>query len=438
MKKLYFILACVIGMMTVACTSDDDFGTEVSLLEKNLATYGTKPTTINIYTGQKQITTRGCDVNGNMWPSTPAVPTADEVNAVLIYIASNSDKGVEWPGWTYYYIQHVGGAHHMYSYKDWNGAEHNGIDGSSSQEYLQVLENSGNWQHVYNFNAGKCDNAATGNAALMTDGFNGAKTLSEYASSTVQNWRLFKFKGEYYLGLDYSQKKGDGEIPADGIYDDWVVKIIPGAGEIIPENPTDPEDPTDDPTDPTDPTDDPADPTVQGGSVEFDVHQQEHNSWKEIKTSIHLRDTVNVRIFIPIEKEYQAVADDFDIRNGQDYFYIEEVEQSKFTIAGKEYTVETHINHTDAGIEILIGGAEMAQALKDARGIYDDGLTFEIHSYVYPNVTDEQIWSWLKQVECAQTSMSKWPVSGDCVTHTYGQVTSAFFEDSNNFVKDPE
>lgn len=422
MKKFFFIAVGVIGLMLTACTSEDE-ATPGSLLEQNITQFGTKSSTIDVYAGAKKMT-RGIDVNGNMWPSLPAYPTDEEIAGVLKYVAENPGANVPYPGWTCYYVQHVGGAHHQYSYVDWNGASHTGIDGTASMEYLRVVENDGTLQHVYNFNAGKCDNAATHNSVLMTNGFKGAFTLNEYSSSEIDAWRIYEYNGAYYLAFDFKMKKDDGKIDADGIFDDWIVKLIPGAGEGDP--------------DPEDPAVDPEDPTKRIPEVEFDVHQQEHGTWKEIKTSIHLRDTVNTRIFIPIPQEYQAAADDFDIRNGADYFYIENVTETKFEIASKEYTVDVRINHTATGIEILLGGAELAEALKVARGVYDDGLTFEIHSYVFPTATDEQVWSWLKQIECLQTSMNKWPQSGECITHTYGQVTSAFYEDANHFDKNPQ
>ena len=162
--------------------------------------------------------------------------------------------------------------------------------------------------------------------------------------------------------------------------------------------------------------------------MEFDIHQQVHNDWNEIKTSIHLRDSVNVRVLIPIPVEYIAVPDDFDIRSGADYTYITEREVVNYTVAGQSFQTEVVINHTKAGIEILIEGTQCKDALKVARAVYSDGLTFEIHSYVYTVADDAMLWEWLKRTECPQTSFSKWPVSGDCCTHTFGQVTSAYYE----------
>lgn len=441
MKNLFkiFGLVAIFGLFA-ACSSDDDAN-----VGKQIAQSLKKSSEVYFIPNVKA---RGCDVNGNMWESKPAMVTAEEVAEVLAYIATDPDYCDKLPNYTRYFIQHVGGAHHMYSYTDHNGALHTGINGTAGFENLQVLENSGNWQHVYNFNAGKCDNAATNNSALMTDGFNGIKAMSEYASSWSGLYRIYYFKGNYYVGLDFFAKKGDGEVPADGIYDDWVVKIVP-ATPAAPEGGDDNDGDDDNEEggneggneggdngdneggnegDNEDGDGDDETLIVPGkGEVEFDIHQQEHVDWNEIKTSIHLRDSVNVRILIPVPGEYIAVPDDFDIRPGLDYTYITERELVKYTVAGQEFETEVLINHTAQGIEILIDGTMCKEALKVARAVYDDGLTFEIHSYVHSFVDNATLWGWLKQTKCPQTALERWPKEGDCCTHTYGQVTSAYY-----------
>lgn len=443
------MFASIATVALASCTSNADLvpGRSDTLAE-NIKAFGTQSIKVDVNIGSTKGfgVTRGCDVAGNKWDYMPEYPTAEEKAEVMAYIKANSDKNIEVTGWnwTFYYIQHLDGAHHMYSYTDTNGAKHDNIDGTSSMEFLQILENSGNTQHVYNFNAGKCDNGATHNCALMTDGFKGAKTLNEYSSSTIEGWRLYEYKGNYYLGFDFDAKKGDGVIPGDGIYDDWVVKIIPGKGEKDP-SPVPTYKPTPDP-DP-DPTPDPAPTPTPAGlvpEVEVDIHHQAHKDWNEIKTSIHLRDTANVRVFIPVEKELQAMPDDFDIRTGKDYNYIEqetkEVVKVKYLIASKEFEVDVQVNHKSNGIEILIAGADCAEALRFARGIYDDGITFEIHSYLIPTLSYQTIWDdILQRVEIPETSLTRWPVNGSCSTHTYGQIHSAYFEDDmKKFDKKPE
>lgn len=410
--------ALSLGM--VSCSSED-IETTGNILTQNAQKYGTHSSEVNLYFGGNKIVgTRGCDVNGNQWGAEmPEYPTEEEKAGILEYVRKNPGASVEWPGYTCFYVQHVISAHNKYSYKDWNNALHDNIDGSTHLNELQIKENNGNYTHVNNFNEGKCDNAVTHNSALMTEGFQGARTHESYGGANVDNWRLFYWNGNYYLGIDYMMVNGSGKIDANGIYDDWIMKIIPGKGEtpVVPSNPD------------SNPTPKP-EPTVREGEVEFDIHQQEHKDWNEIKTSIHVRDTAAVHVFLPIPIESQAVSDDFDIRTGNVYQYVEKFE-AKFEFAGKKFSFPVEINHTATGIDILIDctTADAKEALKLARGVFDDGITFEIHSYVNPDVATEQIWNWLKTVKLPSTKTSQWPQDGDISTHVRGQVSSAYHMD---------
>ena len=372
------LTALSLGM--VSCSSED-IETTGNILTENAQKYGTHSSEVNLYFGGNKIVgTRGCDVNGNMWGDDimPKYPTKEEEDGILEYVRKNPGASVEWPGYTCYFVQHVISAHNKYSYTDKNGAPHNDIDGSEHLNLLQIKDNNGNYTHVNNFNSGKCDNAATHNAALMTDmtqGFQGARAHDSYGNTDVDNWRLYYWNGNYYLGIDYKMVKDDGKIEPDGTYDDWIVKIIPGSGvtPVVPSTPDPNPAPNPEPT-PT-PTPEPT-PVVREGEVEFDIHQQEHKDWNEIKTSIHVRDTAAVHVFLPIPMESQAVADDFDIRTGNVYQYVESFE-AKFEFAGKEFSFPVEINHTATGIDILIDctTAEAKEALKLARGVFDGGMT---------------------------------------------------------------
>ena len=425
------LTALSLGM--VSCSSED-IETTGNILTENAQKYGTHSSEVNLYFGGNKIVgTRACDVSGNQWGAEmPEYPTDEEKAGILDYVRNNPGASVEWPGYTCYFVQHVISAHNKYGYTDKNGAQHNDIDGSEHLNLLQIKDNNGNYTHVNNFNSGKCENEATHNAALMTDmtqGFQGARAHDSYGNTDVDNWRLYYWNGNYYLGIDYKMVKGDGKIDPDGIYDDWIVKIIPGKGEtpVVPSKPDPNPTPKPEPT-PT-PTPEPT-PVVREGEVEFDIHQQEHKDWNEIKTSIHVRDTAAVHVFLPIPMESQAVADDFDIRTGNVYQYVESFE-AKFEFAGKEFSFPVEINHTATGIDILIDctTAEAKEALKLARGVFDDGITFEIHSYVNPDVATEQIWNWLKTVKLPSTKTSQWPQDGDISTHVRGQVSSAYHMD---------
>lgn len=149
--------------------------------------------------------------------------------------------------------------------------------------------------------------------------------------------------------------------------------------------------------------------------IEVDIHQQQHKDWNEIKTSIHMRDTVDVEVFLPIG--YEEMADDFNIRAGKDYEYITEIMNTSIQIAGKTYQLEASIKHETDGIRIIL--KPNAEALKAAREAYQDGITYEVHSYVTSNITNEAIWERLKKATCTVSPY----------TTIYGQITSAFYED---------
>lgn len=428
-RKLLGLLSLTALSLGMVSCSSEDIETTGNILTENAQKYGTRSSEVNLYFGSNKIVgSRACDVSGNLWGAEmPEYPTGEEKTGILEYVRNNPEASVEWPGYTCYYVQHVISAHNKYSYSDWNGAQHNDIDGSTHLNELQIKENNGNYTHVNNFNEGKCDNAVTHNAALMTEGFQGARTHESYGGANIDNWRLYYWNGNYYLGIDYMMVNGDGKIDADGVYDDWIMKILPAKGEtpVVPSTP----DPNPAPNPEPNPTPTP-EPVVREGEVEFDIHQQEHKDWNEIKTSIHVRDTAAVHVFLPIPMESQAVADDFDIRTGDVYQYVESFE-AKFEFAGKEFSFPVEINHTATGIDILIDctTAEAKEALKLARGVFDDGITFEIHSYVNPDVATEQIWNWLKTVKLPSTKTSQWPQDGDISTHVRGQISSAYHMD---------
>lgn len=151
---------------------------------------------------------------------------------------------------------------------------------------------------------------------------------------------------------------------------------------------------------------------TRNAHIEVDVHQQEHADWNEIKTSIHMRDTVDVEVFLPID--YQQLSDDFDIRAGVDYAYITELKDAQIQIGDATYEMQVSITHEAAGTRIIVHPNK--EALRAAREIYQDGITFEIHSYVTPGIPTATIWEKLKGTTCTVSPY----------TTLRGQVTSAY------------
>lgn len=387
--------ALAVAMTFIACSNDNVANTNPVATDPVQVNYApAKASKIQITSGEHLlasagVTSRGCDVNHNEWDSIPAYPTEAEKAGILAYLATKPE-GVEWPGYTTYLIQHVTGAHHMYSYKDMNGALHENIDGTSSMEQLQILENSGNYLHTNNFNAGKGNNNASHDCNRMTDGFNGAKALNEYSGSDLSQWKIFYWEGNYYLGLDFHLQKGDGEIAPDGCYDDWVVKIIPINGEKR-KTPYDVEE---------------EEPLVAHVEVNLALNEQKPiDDYISSKLSIHVRDTTDVEVFLPIPADLYCQADDmYIIKNHEDGNYAygsyevnEREEALDMRIAGQKITLTIHF-YTD-GIKITTTGIN-ATVLKELREQYGDGLTFEIWNYYDLKTNRAQIQEALNKSWC--------------------------------------
>jgi hypothetical protein len=139
------------------------------------------------------------------------------------------------------------------------------------------------------------------------------------------------------------------------------------------------------------------------GEVEVDIHHQDHDDWNEIKTTIHIRDTVNVRVTIPIEQAYIMDQDDFAIRTYEAYYYRNE--------GNDKYPVLVTIEHKADCITIDVAGVT-AEMLKALRAEGDDGITIEVHNY-YKNLTDEDLWEKIK-LSTVETYKNK--------TTIYGQI----------------
>lgn len=137
-------------------------------------------------------------------------------------------------------------------------------------------------------------------------------------------------------------------------------------------------------------------------NVEVDIHQQEHQDWNEIKTSVHIRtDAESVTINLPISEENIIEQDDFDIRVYNFYF--------------KEYIIKHQITHDAQGITIQIYDIP-AELINQMKAQFGDGLTVEVHSYCRKA---EGVWEELKKSTVA---------TGKACT-LKGQVTSAFTDE---------
>ena len=180
------------------------------------------------------------------------------------------------------------------------------------------------------------------------------------------------------------------------------------ADSIIP-TPVPTPDPTPDPT--PEPTPDPVDTIVSnnGGSVEVNLalnDEKEYGDWIESHLSIHVRDTTDVTVYLPVEAEYYCEMDDMAIilKHDEDFIYKETTEVLSMQIG--EYDVTLTIVYSANGVTISTSGIN-AEILKYCREKYNDGITFEVYNYYNSALDREQLQAKLNNSTISFTNATK-------------------------------
>lgn len=196
--------------------------------------------------------TRSADPRGNMWESegynVPADITESEREAVLAVFSKNGNASYEaLVDWDCFFVQQVYTGDSIYK----DGYNQN-VLGSSKMNWLCAYDPQGhkemvygrpeyNWQpteiishddHVNNFNAATSNDY--GGRMLM---INSSTQRFGFSSSQdnghiFYNFRMEKINGNYYVGLDFEAagQNPNEQVARDYVYDDWIVKIVPGKG----------------------------------------------------------------------------------------------------------------------------------------------------------------------------------------------------------------
>ncbi len=176
------------------------------------------------------VATRWANTSQNQWEESVIVPdsiTAGEVEKVLAVFNQKIDAkdGVN-VNWSEFFVQHVYQGNNSYvTEPDQNG-------------YIQTLENvkldnlrtaytdaEGNlvYEHVNNFNC------SYGSIMLMqasgTEGF--AYTNPKDSGKEYYDYVIKEIDGAYYVGFDFRSEDPNATVLADGIYNDWIIKISP-------------------------------------------------------------------------------------------------------------------------------------------------------------------------------------------------------------------
>jgi hypothetical protein len=200
--------------------------------------------------------TRTAQTNGNQWGTNedngkyknypaPAAITGTELEKVLAVFNQKGATSYEpLVHWENYFVQQV--------YTGPNGWKMNELasvtDMTVKQWWPLEYQHTGTYTDdiINNFNAGTC--TAWDGCMLMwyssTEDFS-FKTSQSGGQRIYGHWRMEEIDGNYYVGFDHeawrqAPANANEEDKRDYIYNDWIVKIVPGYGETIPDPDPDP------------------------------------------------------------------------------------------------------------------------------------------------------------------------------------------------------
>lgn len=155
-----------------------------------------------------------------------------------------------------------------------------------------------------------------------------------------------------------------------------------------------------------------------------DIHQQKHDKWGEIKTSVHIKEAKDVTINIPVSKDYTLENADNNVltRYFEKYYEVQNYDE---TIGA---SVKVIVERLANGVTISITGVteDLVKALERR---YNDGLTVEIHTFY--KLTDAKGESDYKAAVWNSVKNSKVTYGGD----VKGQITSAFYANDKVEIK---
>jgi hypothetical protein len=181
--------------------------------------------------------------------ATEVIPLGDVANFNTLADAEVADVYAEfskkWEGTnpeidlSSYFVQQIWKGTASYDYVDQNGAPGTQVGGDHMDYLVAWGEVVTDNEHFHNYNL---SNIANGAKSMMhvtesnTQNFAYKSSLQEASVADPVKWnhyRLVELHGNYYVGFDFeSIGEYDKNIPADHVYNDWIVKIIPGTGTI--------------------------------------------------------------------------------------------------------------------------------------------------------------------------------------------------------------
>ena len=406
--KMSLALGALCGVMTLAsCTSDDVVNNSAIQPGTAQGFAPAKASDISFNSaGSVLATTRATRSGDNAFKSyvrwasdfpakykanIPADITDAEKKFVVDYIKNHKDEAGVAFNYSNYFMQAAGSSAQYYN--QWNGyPEMGNANLTGGNEMVDLVING---QRIDGYNAYNGHNTLFLNLPFKDPTYRDkAGDVNQTKHDAYKIYKIeYNGKTAFYLGFDYKFENSKGErLNGDGIYNDWVVRMIPADGidqensGMTPGTPENPSTPTP-----------PAIVTGNKGEVEVNLSLNERKTdgdYIATKLSIHVRDTADVEVFIPVEAQYYCQADDMNIvlshkQQAEQYNTAANDREMAWTVAGQ--TVKLTVSYATDGIRVKTQGVNKA-VLKALREQYGDGITFEVWNYFKAEaITREQL-----------------------------------------------
>lgn len=256
MKKIIFSLVFVlmIGFSFISCNKNDfetysiEDITQAQYNDAFVKTFGNPASNQDWGFNSRVLPnmTRAAQPNGNQWGThddndkyldwpQPSPITSDELSAVLA-VFNQKEEGPQTALFNFekFFVQQV--------YTGPNGYKMNELacvtDWKQTSYWPVKWEQTGNTVDdiVNNFNAGNC--TAWNGCMLMWYSSTSQwsfKTSQSGGQRIYDHWRMEQINGNYYIGFDHeawrqAPANANEEDKRDYIYNDWIIKIVPGNG----------------------------------------------------------------------------------------------------------------------------------------------------------------------------------------------------------------
>ena len=240
----------------------DNFNTTFGVTEAQYANHrwGMNTVPLVVTSTSASRTMRIANVNGNEWGTsnglgyldypTPAPITDDELDAVLaVFSKKGKEKYTTDVDFRNFFVQQVYCGDSVYTAK--NGEKV--IGSSKMQEMFCVTKYKKTkdwplefeeqadyeWDYINNTNNGGASWMGSYNGCtlmLQSSTLNWKYKSTQDGGNFFEYWRMEKIGDYYYVGFDFSAEGSNPnqQVDRDLVYDDWIVKIVPGKGESIP------------------------------------------------------------------------------------------------------------------------------------------------------------------------------------------------------------